>query len=85
MRNQILIIGNHPIRTNLAEQYHQRGDEVAFLLDADTFTAQTLDSISEIALLADDEKTMEEADNEVMCVLRKIAEWYAPDSRHGTK
>ena len=85
MRNQILIIGNHPIRTNLAEQYHQRGDEVVFLPDADTFTAQTLASISEIVLLADDEKTMEEADNEVMCVLRKIAEWYAPDSRHGKR
>ena len=40
MNNQVLIIGNHPIKADLTRQYSQRGDNVVMLMPDQGFTKQ---------------------------------------------
>lgn len=71
MNNKILIIGSHPIISDMTRQYSQRGDEVIHYVDDEGIDATDLTAIREIVLLPDINKPSMEADNETMRLLRE--------------
>lgn len=84
MSYTILIIGNHPICSNLKEQYTANGYDVARIVDYSSAVETDINSYHEICLLADYYKEVMEADNEVMDLLAQIAIAYDP-LLHGKK
>ena len=85
MNNQVLIIGNHPIKADLTRQYSQRGDNVVMLMPDQGFDKTGITTFKEIVLLADYNKSPMDADNEVMGVLQQIASNYAPETTNGKR
>ena len=77
MNNKILIIGSHPIISDMTRQYSQRGDEVIHYVDDEGIDATDLTAIREIVLLPDINKPSMEADNETMRLLEGVAAKYA--------
>lgn len=77
MGNKILIIGSHPIISDMTRQYCQRGDEVIHYMDDDGIATTDLTAIREIVLLPDNNKPSMEADNETMRMLEGVAAKYA--------
>ena len=62
MNNKILIIGSHPIISDMTRQYSQRGDEVIHYVDDEGIDTTDLTAIREIVLLPDINKPSMEAD-----------------------
>lgn len=85
MNNKILIIGNHPIITDLTMQYRQRGDEVVLLTGTEGGDKTDLTIFKEIVLLSDNNKSPLEADNQAMRTLEQIAKKCEPDINHGKR
>ena len=85
MNNKVLIIGNHPVITDLTMQYRQRGDESVLLTEAEGVDKTDLTVFKEIALLSDYAKSPLEADNQAMRVLEQIAKKCEPDINHGKR
>lgn len=85
MNNKILIIGNHPLHSDLKRQYNTRGDEVECLTSLGELSEMCLVGYKEICLLANYAKNPMEADNEVMGMLQHIAANYAPETNNGKR
>lgn len=78
MNNKILIIGNHPITTDLTKQYRQRGDEIV-LLEENGITEINLSGYKELAILSDFRKPPMDADNVAIRQLQQISTVYMPE------
>ncbi len=84
MNSKVLIIGNHPIITDLIRQYSQRGDEVVTLMSCQDFGKTDVAAYKEFVLLADWDASPFDADNKVMGMLQQIATG-TPDPINGEK
>lgn len=84
MTNRVLIIGNHPLVTNLTEQYSLRGDEVVSLRSEQDLDKIDIAIFKEFVLLADWVANTFEADNKVMNILQQISA-NAPDPINGKR
>ncbi len=83
MNNKILIIGNHPIFTDLRKQYSQRGDEVVAMESEQGLEKTDVAAFKEMVLLADYDSDPMDADNQVIGILQHIAT--LTPSRQNTK
>ena len=85
MSSKVLIIGNHPLHSDLKRQYNTRRDEVECLTSLRKLSEMRIVGYKEICLLADYAKNPMEADNEVMGALQQIAANYAPENNNGKR
>lgn len=77
-----LIVGNHPLRDNLLEQYQQRGDRVVF---TDSVSDVHVDDYDEICLLSPEPRSGDgwDCDQGQVVLLEEIAVAYHPEHHEG--
>ena len=85
MSNKVLIIGNHPIITDLTKQYGQRGDEMVLIAGNESLAEKDLSTYKEVVILADFNEAPMDADNAAMSKLRQVATNYIIKNNDGKR
>lgn len=85
MNSEVLIVGNHPLATDLTKQYHQHGDRVKQWGGYNGFDDTDMTVFDEFAILADGGKEAMDADNEAIAALSRVAAAYHPEQHGGRR
>ena len=80
-----LIIGCHPILSDIDRQYRQRGEDVLLIPNTCDFQTTDIESAKEVFLLSNYDKRPIEADNDMMNLLEQISSAYKPELNGGKR